>query len=390
MNIFLYLLLFAGVFSLYTSITLLRNRKDLTGLYVPEGYSENYRSKVSICIPARNEENKIAPCVESACNQSYYPMEVIVLDDNSDDKTPDILQNLHQKFSDILLVKQGEQKPPEWLGKPWACHQLAKYADGEILVFIDADTTLEPDFTKKAIAEFTTRNLDFATVWPSQTLETFWERLLIPMVYHALLTLLPAIYTTRAPRWMPSALKARFQPLFAAAAGQCMIFSRPAYQKIGGHQSVKDKVVEDVELAKNILLEGLNMRMYHGMGSIRCRMYESESEIRSGFRKNFLAGFSYNVPLFIGAALLHIIVYLLPYFTFFLGIIHQNGFIFLLSTFVITTVYFQRIVIARWFKWNMLYGLLHPVGVLWFQYLGLLSLNDNFSESDIYWKNRKL
>ena len=392
MNLLIYLLFLAALFVVVTTFILLRNTKDLTGLTIPDTYNDDTTPGVSICIPARNEEDCIKQCVQSACNQTYpdTDTEIIVLDDDSEDKTPEILGKLEKRFPLKLSVKQGKPKPADWLGKPWACHQLSSYARGDILIFIDADTTLAPNFTRKAVAELTTRNLDFATVWPSQNLHTFWERLLIPIVYHALLTLLPTIYTHRPPRWMPVFLQRRFKPLFAAAAGQCMIFSRSSYEKIGGHEAVKNKIVEDVEIAKNILREDLKMRMFQGLESISCRMYQSESEIRNGFRKNFLAGFNYNTGLFIAAALLHIIAFLLPYLAFIMGIIYHNKIVLLLSGFIISFIYLQRILLARWFGWSILYGLLHPIGVLWFQYLGLLSLKDFFLNSDVQWKGRKL
>lgn len=372
-----------------TSIVLIRNRFELTEL--PHDTAEKFNSKkISVCIPARNEENNITTLLSSVFKQSYLNFNVHVLDDRSTDQTPQILNEFKNLHSDRLFVHQGETKPDDWLGKPWACHQLGSHADGEILLFVDADTELEKDALAKINHTFDYYKLDMIAVWPRQILGSFWEKTVIPLIYFALLTVLPSIYVYRKPRWMPKWIYTNFKDKFAAANGQCLAFTKETYQKINGHQSVKQQIVEDVHLAKNIKREGLQLRMFTGMKTISCRMYQSEPEMFEGLRKNFLAGFENSLPAFIIAAVLHILVFLLPFLTLVWQFVSYNPPIFFLSSAAISMIFVQRIIISIWFGWNPIYTFTHPLGVLWFQRLGLVKIIDKLTGRNALWKGRTI
>lgn len=372
-----------------TSIILIRNRFELTEL--PYDTAENFNSKkISVCIPARNEEHNIGSLLETVLDQKYDNFEVHVLDDQSTDRTPDILQEFKTKHPQRLFIHKGKNKPDDWFGKPWACQQLSEAASGELLLFIDADTKLKPGALSRINNSFQYYGLDMLTVWPRQILGTFWENTVLPLIYFALLTALPSIYVYRKPRWMPAFIYYRLRKHFAAANGQCVTFTQNAYRQIGGHRSVKQQVVEDVELAKNIKREGLTLRMFTGMNTISCRMYRSEKEMFEGLRKNFLAGFSNSLPLFITAAILHIIVFILPFFTLMWQIVHYNPPVFFLSIASIALIFIQRLVISTWFNWNPLYVFTHPLGVIWFQRLGIIKIVDKITGKTALWKGRSV
>lgn len=385
----IYLLYIATGYLALTSIVLLRNRVNFTRLLSAEHTDFSGQSpKLSICVPARNEERSIERCILSALAQEYPNFEVIVLDDRSEDATARILAQLSHQYPDRLRVMSGRPKPDDWLGKPWACRQLADTASGDILLFADADTWFEKDMASRVVRTMGRHVIDFLTVWPRQKLGSFWERMIIPLVYYALLSLLPAQYVYRAPRWMPPPLRRLFAPYFAAACGQFMVFKTEAYRAIGGHRAVKDRVVEDVELAKRVKRKGLAMRMYYGGDTVACRMYRSPGEIYRGFRKNFLAGFGHHIPLFGAAGLLHLIVYVLPFFTLAAGVISNATGLILWSALPVALILYHRILLAFWFGWNPIYGLLHPVAVLWFQYLGIRVLWDYYKGEKTSWKGR--
>jgi chlorobactene glucosyltransferase len=375
---------------LLTSLILVRNRFELTSLPAGIGNRET-EPKISVCIPARNEEKTLPVLLESLASQSYSSFSVYVLDDHSEDNTPMVLNSFQETHPGLLQVLQGEEKPKDWLGKPWACHQLGLAADGDILLFLDADTRLLNPGTLAAVASaFEQNKTDMITVWPQQELLTFWEKTLIPLIYYGLVTILPAIYVYRKPRWMPSFIYSRFSTSFAAANGQCIAFRRESYQTIGGHEPVKDRIVEDVELAKTAKQKGLTLRMFHGVGFIACRMYESGREIFSGLRKNFLAGFSNSIPLFIAAALVHIAVFLVPFAAIVISLFVSMPAVFYLSAACITLILVHRLFIAAWFRWDPLYAFTHPLGVLFFQWLGLVKLADHFTGRKTEWKGRKV
>jgi len=386
MTILLYIAL---TYLLITSGILYLNTQDFKPVQpTPQQYFDEQAPMVSVCIPARNEANSIARCVRSAVEQQYPNVEVIVLDDGSTDGTTDILADLSKEFSNTLTVLSGEPKPDDWLGKSWACQQLSQQAKGDILIFIDADTWLEPRATAKVVRSMGQDVVDFVTVWPMQKLGSFWERVVIPIIYFGLLTLLPSRYVYRPPKWIPSFIRQEVGVLFAAACGQFLAFKRSAYDGINGHQSVKNEVVEDVALAKNIKSAGYSMKMYHGAGTISCRMYESAEELWEGFRKNFFAGFDYNVPLFTGMALLQFITFILPALALPFLLVWGSLLQILLALLAVVIMFIQRFIVDQWFNWSTGYGLMHPLAIGWFEALGVRVLRDYFSDETARWKDR--
>jgi len=368
---------------------LIRNRIELTEL--PHDTAENFKSKkISVCIPARNEEFNIGSLLKTVLDQNYDNFDVHVLDDRSTDRTPEILQEFRAAHPDQLFIHTGKEKPDDWFGKPWACQQLSYFATGDFLLFVDADTILQPEALNRISNSFRIYDLDMLTIWPRQILGTFWEKTVIPLIYFALLTVLPTIYVYRKPRWMPAAVYNRIRDRFAAANGQSVAFTRDAYERIDGHKSVKQQVVEDVELAKNIKKEGLTLRMFTGMSTISCRMYRSEEEMFEGLRKNFLAGFGNSMSLFVSAALLHLVVFILPFITLGWQFVNYNPPVLFLSVASISIILLQRLTISTWFSWNPLYVFTHPVGVLWFQRLGVVKIIDKLTGRSALWKGRKV
>lgn len=367
----------AGLWLVLTCIVLGRNLLEFKSL--PKVHATS-PLRISVCVPARNEEAGIGRCVASILNQPHNLHEVLVLDDGSTDGTADILGGFE---SPRLRVMRGIPKPDGWLGKPWACRQLSDAATGDILLFLDADTWLDPDSLAKLAGEMDRTRAGLLTVWPMQQLGSWSERLVVPMVYHALLTLLPVRYVDNDPRWMPAGLRPTFRPLFAAACGQFMAFRRETYDRIGGHDAVRSAVVDDVEMAKAVKRAGGRVVMAHGLGTVSCRMYRSHREVFNGFRKNFLAGFGNNIPFFLLSAGLHIWVYLLPIAAMAVGWIPVGT-----GTALVMVPIVQRLLIAWWFQWPRLDSLLHPIGVAWFQALALRVLADRLSGRKILWKGR--
>jgi len=368
----------AFLWLLATSAILLRNIHLFRQL--PRHASAS-TTRVSVCVPARNEEAGIGACVASLLDQTHGNLQILVLDDASTDDTRAILDRMR---SPRLRVIEGSPKPDGWLGKHWACSQMAAQADGDILLFADADTWFSSEAVANLAAHMDAHPDDgLLTAWPVQRLASWSERLIVPMVYHALLTLLPAAYVSRDPRWMPRSLRPLLRPLFAAACGQFMAFRRDTYEAVGGHASVRHAIVDDVELAKAVRRVGGRIRMVHGAGTVGCRMYRSHGEVFNGFRKNFLAGFGGNIPLFTAAALVHAWVYVAPLAGFLAGAVPAPVFAVLFAVPIA-----QRMLLARWFGWPMADSFTHVAGVIWFQILGARVLLDRLMRRKIEWKGR--
>jgi chlorobactene glucosyltransferase len=253
--------------------------------------------RVSVLVPARDEAAVIGETVRTLATQDYPDLEVIVLDDHSTDGTGD----LARAASDKVVVLRGADLPDDWAGKNWACHQMAQAATGDILVFTDADVRWQPGAVRALVAQMLTSRADLLTVWPTQTTVTWAERLVVPLMALVVMAYLP-IWGVHYVRSF----------IFGAANGQCMAWRRDAYQQAGGHQAVRDNVLEDVTQARIVKGLGLRLRMADGAGWIGCRMYENWATVRLGYAKNILAGYGGVVPLLV-ATVFHWLIFLFPW-----------------------------------------------------------------------------
>jgi chlorobactene glucosyltransferase len=256
---------------------------------------------VSVLIPARNEAAVIGDTVARLLAQDYPRFELLILDDHSQDGTAAVARAAAAGDA-RLRVLAGAALPGGWVGKNWACHQLAQAAQGEIFLFADADVQWRPGALAALVAEMHAHAADMLTVWPTQTTVTWGERLVVPLMALAILAYLPVVAVHHTP-W----------PAFAAANGQCLALRRQAYEAVGGHAAVANNIVEDVALARRVKGRGLRLRMFDGAGRIGCRMYRSWPEVRDGYAKNILAGHANSVPFLLLSGLFHWLIYVLPW-----------------------------------------------------------------------------
>lgn len=236
--------------------------------------------RVSIIIPARNEERAIARSVTAAALQDYPDFEVIVIDDDSTDATPRILAGLAEDFSPRVAIHTGRPLAAGWVGKCNACDYGASFARGHWLLFLDADTDASRGLCAALLAVAVEQHLDAVSLQPFVETGTLAERLALPAFFRFALNVFPAMR--------------RFDPEMperdALANGQCFLFRASAYRAIGGHAAVRDKVLEDVELAHLVRRSGLRYALLTGYDLIRVRMYRSASEVIEGMGKHAGAG----------------------------------------------------------------------------------------------------
>ena len=242
--------------------------------------------RVSVLVPARNEQDNINSCVRSLLAQEYPSFQVMVLDDDSMDDTRSLLNALAAEDS-RLRVLESKTLPRDWIGKSWACHQLAQASDGELLLFTDADTYHDACTLNDAVAALVAEEADLITALPQEEVVSWAERLVIPFVFFSILSFLP----------LSLAYKLR-TPFLSATIGQFMLFRREAYEQIGGHAAVRGHAADDLALGRRIKAHGLCWRLVDGRMHIRCRMYENLHQVYDGLSKNLFAAFDYNLPLF--------------------------------------------------------------------------------------------
>ncbi len=235
--------------------------------------------RVSIIVPARNEERQIETCIRSLLRQRYPYFDVIVVDDRSQDETPHIVEQIAREDARLRLVR-GEPLPPNWVGKPWALAQGAKAARGQWLLFTDADTEHDPDALASTVAYARERELGALSILTNQTLISSAERVV-----------LPGILWTIAFATGPLADVNDMRRENALFNGQYLLVRREVYDAIGGHVAVRAEIAEDLELARRFKADGrFATALVNANGLVRTRMYRSFGEIWEGFVKNFALG----------------------------------------------------------------------------------------------------
>jgi chlorobactene glucosyltransferase len=239
--------------------------------------------RVSILVPARNEERAIAGCIQSLLAQDYPAFEVLALDDQSSDATGSILEQI-ARTQPKLKVLAGSPPPEGILGKNWACAQLAQQAQGDLLFFTDADTLHQPHSLRLIVTALTGEQADMMTGFPRQEVHSWGERLLVPFFTWAFYCFIP----------LGLAYRSRL-PALSIAAGQMLLFRRQAYQAIGGHGGLGSSIIDDLTLARKIKAAGLRWRVTHISDLITCRMYHGSRQALDGFSKNLFAAFDFRL-----------------------------------------------------------------------------------------------
>jgi len=243
----------------------------------PKNFSATLSEKkprVSILIPARNEEHNLPELLESLSNLTYPDYEVIICDDHSTDSTPDILDKFTQRAENFRWFT-GKELPTGWLGKNFACHQLAGKATGNYLLFLDADVTIQRDFLSPIISRAIQAKLSLLSIFPRQVLYSKGEKSTVPLMNWILISLLP----------LPLVRYSR-KPSLAAANGQLMLFEAGNYHENRWHQQVKEENVEDILIMKKMKKTGYRTEVLANFSAVSCRMYSSYREATEGFSRN--------------------------------------------------------------------------------------------------------
>jgi len=341
---------------------------------------------ISICIPARNEENNIRNCVESALGQDYPNIEVIVLDDRSTDSTLTQLAEIASLDSRLLPVS-GTDLPEGWAGKPFALFQASAVARGEWLCFVDADTFLAPQAISSCYSKAIETKADMFTTMNKQILGSFWEKVVMPLV-------MTALSVGFSPRKVNDP-----NTRDAIANGQFIMIRRSVYDAIGGHEKVKDQIVEDKAISEQVKWNGHRLVVADGSQVISTRMYTSLPSMWEGWTKNIYLGLSDHPSMLLlgafGATLSVIAALFLPLWTLLGANWLFNGGTWLAIAVIVQSllvwgwlIYF-RAQVARKMNISAWYVLTTPLGAGVFAAMMLTSAWKVLSGQGVTWRGRK-
>ena len=340
----------------------------ITFNYLPKKIKNIHRPWVSILIPARNEEKNIGNLLGQLQEFNYDSLEIIVCDDHSTDGTASIIQSFETSRHPVQYLK-GQQVPIGWLGKNYACHQLANKAKGEYLLFIDADVQVGDGLIEATLTVMQKHKLQLLSIFPKQLMNSWGEQITVPLMNWILLSFLP----------LPL-IRLSKNPAFAAANGQFMLFDSQTYKTLYPHQAMKGNRVEDIAINIYYKKEGRNTHTLLGDSRISCRMYNGFSDSVAGFTKNIFQFFGNSMLLTILVGLITISA---PFYIFvFFGI--KTGLLYVLGMILI------RVFVSLCSKQNPIQNLLlmpiqHLV-FLWIIVKGIFSYN----KKELLWKGRNI
>jgi glycosyltransferase involved in cell wall biosynthesis len=237
--------------------------------------TEEIRGRVSVMIPARNEEANIERAVRSLAGQGGV-REIIVVDDQSSDRTGEIVEGLKKEWANLRMIRI-ESLPAGWLGKTHALAAAARAATGDWFLFTDADTEHRPGSLPALQAKAEAEHADLLSLSPGQRVPTWWEKAVIPLVYAGL------------ARRYKFAEVSDPRSRAAAANGQYILMSREIYQQSGGHEAVRGEILDDVALARRVKSSGGRILFLPGAAWAETRMYSTWGGMWEGWTKNLFA-----------------------------------------------------------------------------------------------------
>jgi glycosyltransferase involved in cell wall biosynthesis len=243
----------------------------------------------SILLPLRNEASNIEDLFANL-RQVKGVREIIALDDNSTDKTREILER--ERFESVKIL-DGSPLPQGWLGKIYALDQLYRSGSGKYLVFIDGDVRLHPEGISRAISRMERQSWDFISPYPRQIALTFLERIIQPLLQWSWFASVPLRLGARIRK-----------PAMAIANGQFFIVTKAALEHIDGFVQIKNEILDDLELARALWRSGAKGSVIEGSSLAYCRMYQSGSELINGYSKSLWRAFGSPFGAFIASLLL--------------------------------------------------------------------------------------
>ncbi len=331
---------------------------------------------VSILVPARNEAFRVLDkSIASIIDQTYDNFEVIVSNDRSTDATKKILEEYKSQSSKIKII-DGAELPKGWLGKPYALQQALQRANGEWIITTDADIIFAPETLLTAVRYAEENNFDALTLAPKLILHSFWEILFMPVFGWFCILAMPFHRVNNPDR------------AESMGVGNFFMFRRKVLNKIGGFESVKSQVAEDLKLAEIVKKQQFKLRIDYAPELIETRMYTGFWEIWEGFTKNLFSGMKFSLPKTIFGIISIFLFGVIPFLLILVALVFGQLMLFLplFFVYIIQTLIFAFLHL-EW-RGNLLYALLTPFGLFIFLSILVNSTVKVLSGRGVTWKGR--
>ena len=360
------------VFASATAALFTRN----LALYRPAPRVKRPHGASSVLIPARNEEANIGLALRSVLASTTAPIEVIVLDDDSTDRTAQIVREIARSDGRVR-VETAPPLPPGWCGKQHACHVLSRLASHPILVFLDADVRLKPSAIERMTAFLEESGAALVSGVPEQKMRTASERLLVPLIHFVLLGFLPI-----------RRMRIDLRPALGAGCGQLFVALRHAYVASGGHRAIRDSLHDGPKLPRVFRAAGFRTDLFDATDIASCRMFSTEAEVWRGLARN--AGEGLGSPRLIGIATLLLVGgQVLPIVSLAIACLNGSALKFALSLAGTGAAFWPRMLAVHRFRQPLDGALLHPIGICallaiqWFAFFRTLARRPSI------WKGRE-
>lgn len=338
---------------------------------------------VSILIPARDEAGSIEQTCRAIMASDEVRLELVILDDDSQDDTAGIVSRLAEEDPRVRLIR-GRPLPAGWCGKQHACSQLAEAARYDLLLFLDADVSLKPDAIRRTIAFLEESGVALASGFPRQLTGTPVEWLLLPLIQYVLLGFLPLAMSRQS-----------LSPGLAAGCGQLFLTRRCHYEAAGGHAAIRESLHDGIKLPRAYRRAGLTTDLFDASDLAECRMYTRGVDVLQGLSKNATEGMA-TPQAVVPATVLLFGGQVLPAVLLATGIAvgwSWQGFSPLACGAIVAAVLFSvltRVVEAVRFRSSVLSSFAHPLAILMFlgiQWFGLIRRAAGLKAT---WKGRSL
>ena len=324
---------------------------------------------ISIVVAARNEADKIEPALRSLMTQDYPHLEVVMVNDRSDDSTAPILERVKQELPNLTVITIHDL-PPGWLGKNHALEKGAAQTKGDWILFTDADVHLHPHAISSAVAKVCKEGIDHLVLMPRTIMPTALLRLFV--------TTFGVFFTAHIKPHRVHKTGSRYH----IGVGAFNFVRKSAYEKVGGHQSIARKIDDDIKLGKILKNAGYKQRVFDGRDLVSVEWYSTTREMIRGLTKNMFAGVNYNFTFVCASTLVMLLIFIWPYVA--LSLTHGLSFyLYLGSAFMLSFVGFMHNRIMGYKGWL---GILFPFGVLLTTYVLWRSTLITLWQGGVVWR----